>query len=76
MNGDTFDLMCDNDGNWNDNPVCTKVVCPAILPPPNARIFGSCTPGVVGETCTIKCNTGFKASDPTLLCTDDGWVWI
>nr|XP_039265524.1 sushi, von Willebrand factor type A, EGF and pentraxin domain-containing protein 1-like [Styela clava] len=52
---------CGADGRWTGRDASCKAVCPRINPPPNGGVYPEhCLVDTVeGESCTIKCDTGY-----------------
>ncbi|KAI1286866.1 Sushi, von Willebrand factor type A, EGF and pentraxin domain-containing protein 1 [Halotydeus destructor] len=60
---------------WDGSaPQCQAITCANLVAPPNGRLTGTCSPGRLGQNCTVTCNLGFRPSSQTVIqCTNSGW---
>ncbi|GFT56630.1 CUB and sushi domain-containing protein 3 [Nephila pilipes] len=70
----TGTLICQTNGQWSGStPTCAVRSCPALQPPASGGNSGSCNPGVVGQTCSFYCNTGYNlVGQANLVCGSNG----
>ncbi|XP_054716884.1 P-selectin-like [Uloborus diversus] len=70
-------LVCLSTGEWSGTiPTCSAVPvrsCPPLPPPASGGTSGTCSPGLVGQSCSFFCSTGYSlVGDSTLICGSDG----
>ncbi|GFU85370.1 e-selectin [Trichonephila clavipes] len=70
----TGTLICQTNGQWSGSiPTCSVRSCPALQPPASGGHSGSCSPGVVGQSCAFYCNSGFRlVGQANLVCGSNG----
>ncbi|GFQ98557.1 CUB and sushi domain-containing protein 3 [Trichonephila clavata] len=70
----TGTLICQTNGQWSGSiPTCSVRSCPALQPPASGGNSGSCSPGVVGQSCAFYCNSGFRlVGQANLVCGSNG----
>lgn len=55
-------LKCLGNGSWDGPaPICEPAICDSLTPPPHGLFKGICIPGIVFESCTLICESGYTA---------------
>ncbi|KAG8187123.1 hypothetical protein JTE90_004869 [Oedothorax gibbosus] len=69
-------LVCGSDGRWSGNaPVCRANGCPALVPPPNGGVSGTCVSAIPGQSCSFSCQAGYNLNGQATLYCQPGGTW-
>ncbi|XP_067130389.1 P-selectin-like [Centruroides vittatus] len=69
-------LLCRANGTWsNPPPTCQVSNCPAITNTEEGIVSGTCSPGIVGQSCYFSCKSGYNLIGPNSIVCRAGGIW-
>ncbi|XP_023212392.1 P-selectin-like [Centruroides sculpturatus] len=69
-------LLCQANGTWSNAPLTYQVSnCPAITNTEEGIISGTCSPGIVGQSCYFSCKSGYNLIGPNSIVCRAGGIW-